>query len=109
MNLKRARTGIIPQNRSFHDSLHPITNNTLLLRAKIMCLVMVMIDPEPISSRVNILINCDFISNDVDISLDSSFLQNKTEKTKLLFNQKTIEGRNSLIYRYSSGNTNAVL
>jgi hypothetical protein len=43
-----------------------------------MCLVVFMVDPEPIFSRVNILVYCDFVANNVDVSLDLCFLYNMT-------------------------------
>ena len=49
-----------------------------------MRLILIMINPETVSSRINILINCNLISNNMDISLDSSFLQMKS-----IFNQKS--------------------
>ena len=100
---KVIHTGIIPQNRGLHDSLHPISNNTLLLRAEVMRLITIVVNPETVSSGINTLINCNFISDNMNISLYSSFLQ-----TKSTFNQKK-EYRNLLIYYYSSRNTNAVL
>ena len=102
-NKNKTHTGIIPQNRGFHDGLHPIPNNTLLFRAEVMSLIMIMINPETISSGINILINCNLISNNMDISLDPSFLQ-----TKSVFNQK-LEKLSLLIYCYPSRNTNVVL
>ena len=67
-------TGIISANGGFHDSLHPFTNSTLLIGTEIMCLVIVVIDPKTIFSRIQILVNGDLVANDIDVALDLGFL-----------------------------------
>lgn len=68
-------TGIISSNGSLHQSLHPLTNNHLLVRAKIMCLFCVVDQTETIATRIYILIDDDLVASNVDIALDLRQLQ----------------------------------
>lgn len=68
-------TGIIPTNRRLHNSLHPVPQNRLLIRAEKVGLIVVVVDTEPISSRVHVLVHGDLVPNDIDIPLDLRLLK----------------------------------
>jgi hypothetical protein len=67
-------TGIIPPNSRFHDSLHPLSNDSLFVRAEEVRFVSLMYYLESIASGVGVLVRNNLVTQDVDITLDFCFL-----------------------------------
>lgn len=72
-------TCVVAANCGFHEGLHPISHNHLLLRAKIMRCTRVVYDAETISPRVCVFIGDDFVTSDVDIAFDLCFLEDEAK------------------------------
>lgn len=67
-------TRIIPVNRCLHDRFHPVPNNSLLVRAKVMRLVLFVVDPESVTPRIQILVHRNLVPYDVNVAFDFRFL-----------------------------------
>ena len=76
-------TGVIPSNRRFHNRLHPIPYNRLIIRAKVMRLVRLVLDSESILPRVHSFIHSYFIPRDIDVAFNFSFLLPHCQSTCL--------------------------
>ena len=72
--MKRAPTAIVSCNRSLHDCLHPITDDSLIFRTEIVGLIRLMFDPEAVLSRVRSLVDSNFVTQSVDVSLNLRLL-----------------------------------
>lgn len=83
------RTSVVPSNSSLHNRLHPIPNDSLLVRAEILRLVMLVVDPEPISAGVHILVHCDFIPSNIGVSFDLRLLKGMRYHQRLPAHEKT--------------------
>jgi hypothetical protein len=65
---ERKRTSVIPSNRRLHYGFHPISNDGLVFRAEKVRLVVVVVDSEPITTRIHVFVHCNLVTYDIDIT-----------------------------------------
>ena len=73
-------TGIVTGNCCLHDCLHPFPDDTLVVGAEEVHLVLFVFDSESILARVDILVHCHSITNDIDVSLDFGLLDGSSAR-----------------------------
>lgn len=70
----RKRTGIVSSDRSFHECFHPFSDGDLFVRTEPVSDAGLVEDPEPIASRIRVLVRHDAVPLDVDIPFDFRLL-----------------------------------
>lgn len=73
--MKKERTGVITSNSSFHQCLHPLSDDNRFVRTEIVRPLGIVDDPETIFARVDIFIHYDLISNNINIAFNFGFLK----------------------------------
>lgn len=68
-------TCVITSNGRLHDSLHPLSNDRLVIRAEKVHLVLLVLNAESVLARVHILVHSDPVPDDVDVALDLRLLK----------------------------------
>lgn len=99
---KQAHTGEVSVNRSLHESLHPFSNDHLLLRAEEMRRLAVVNNPESIFSRIRVLVRNYFIPLHFDVSFNFRLLYTPHPSAHLL---RTAHAWNSPNGHYFANNT----
>ena len=74
LSSKNILTGIIPSNGRLHDSLHPLSDDTFLVRAEEVRPLGVMDNLKSITPGLSIFVRDHFVSGNVDVTLDFCFL-----------------------------------
>lgn len=82
------RTCIVSPDGSLHDRLHPFPNHRFFIRAEVVRLVLIVVDPEAVPPRAQVLVNSHLVPMNVHVSLQARFLlYHVSEQTSIIHNQ----------------------
>jgi hypothetical protein len=76
-------TRIISGDGRFHDRFHPVTDDGLLVRAEIICLVVIVLNTKTITTRIHILVVHNLVANDIDEAFHFCLLHYYRQQTAL--------------------------